>query len=431
MPKDLRESDSVHLNPGASGGMIRGISPFHGLNAPMSTGKLTDAKVRTAKPADKVYRLFDGGGMYLEVSTAGGRLWRFKYRVDGREKRLALGAYPDTTLNHAREKRDAARRQLANGIDPGAFKAAQKAARAERAANSFEAIAREWHAARLPIWAAGHAERIIRRLERDVFPVIGGRPIAELKPPEILDVLRKIEARNIAETAHRTLTNIGQVMRYAVATGRLESDVTRDLRGALKPVQAKNFAAITDPPKLGELLRGIEDYRGSPIVRAALRLAPHVFVRPGELRKARWADIDFDAREWRFELSKTRQPHIVPLSDQAISILKEVQGITGRSEYVFPGARSMRLPMSENAVLYALRGLGFDSNTMTGHGFRAAARTILDEVLGWRVDLIEHQLGHAVKDPNGRAYNRTAHLPERRKMMQAWSMYLNSLHASD
>lgn len=393
----------------------------------MALGKLTDAKIRTVKPAEKPMRLFDGGGLYLEVSSTGGRWWRLKYRYDGKERRLSMGVYPATSLNRAREKRDAARTMLADGIDPGAFRKAQKAARAERAANSFETVAREWHAAREPIWAAGHAERIIRRLERDVFPLIGGRPIAELKPPEILDVLRKIEARNIAETAHRTLTNIGQVMRYAVATGRLESDPTRDLRGALKPVQGRNFAAITDPPKLGELLRGIEDYRGSPIVRAALRLAPHVFVRPGELRNARWADIDFDAREWRFELSKTRQPHVVPLSDQAIGILREVEALTGRSEYLFPGARSMRVPMSENAVLYALRGLGFGSDTMTGHGFRAAARTILDEVLGWRVDLIEHQLGHAVRDPNGRAYNRTAHLPERKKMMQAWSDFLDVL----
>jgi integrase len=393
----------------------------------MSTGKLTDAKVRTAKPGEKPIKLTDGAGMYLEVAPSGGKWWRLKYRVDGVERRISLGTYPDTSLVHARQKRDAARTQLAHGIDPGAFRKAQKAARVERGANSFETIAREWHTARAVIWAPGHAERVLRRLERDVFPKIGGRPIAELKAPEILEVLRKIEARNIPETAHRTLTNVSQVMRYGVATGRIESDPTRDLRGALKPVQERHFAAITDPPKLGELLRGIENYRGSPIVRCALRLAPHVFVRPGELRNARWADVDWEAAEWRFTLSKTATQHVVPLSTQAVAILREVEAVSGGGTYVFPGARSMRLPMSENAVLYALRGLGFDGDTMTGHGFRAAARTILDEVLGWRVDLVEHQLGHAVKDANGRAYNRTSHLPERRKMMQAWSDFLDVL----
>lgn len=390
-------------------------------------GKLTDTRIRAAKPGEKPQRLFDGAGLYLEVSPAGGKLWRLKYRWDGREKRLALGTYPATSLNLAREKTAAARKQMANGIDPGAFKAAQKAARTERAANSLEVIAREWHAARASVWVPSHGDRILRRLERDIFPKLGGRPIAELEPPEILDALRKIEARGAIETAHRALTDLSQVARYAIATGRLRSDPARDLRGALRPVQEKHFAAITDPRRLGELLRAIDEYRGSPIVRAALRLAPHVFVRPGELRQARWTDVDLEAAEWRFELSKTRQPHVVPLSEQAATILREIQPLTGTGEFVFPGARSLRRPMSENAILVALRSLGFDSSTMTGHGFRAAARTILDEVLGWRVDLVEHQLGHAVRDPNGRAYNRTAHLPERRKMMQAWSDFLDVL----
>lgn len=393
----------------------------------MSTGTLSDTRIRAAKPADKPVRMFDGGGLYLEVSPAGGKLWRLKYRVEGREKRLALGQYPDVPLAMARQRRDEARAQLAQGIDPGAYRAAQKATASENAANTFEAVAREWHATQAATWSESHAERVIRRLEREVFTKIGSRPIANLTAPEILAVLRGIERRNIAETAHRTLTNVSQVLRYAVATGRLQSDPTRDLRGALKPVRETHFAAIVDPPRLGELLRAIEDYRGGPVVRGALRLAPHVFVRPGELRHARWADIDLEAGEWRFTLSKTRAEHIVPLSSQAVAILQEVHALTGRGEYVFTGGRSPKRPMSENAVLVALRSLGFDATTMTGHGFRAAARTILDEVLGERVDLIEHQLGHVVRDPLGRAYNRTSHLQERRRLMQRWSDFLDVL----
>lgn len=393
----------------------------------MSTGTLSDTRIRAAKPADKPIRLFDGGGLYLELSPAGGKLWRLKYRVEGREKRLALGQYPDVPLAMARQRRDEARTQLAQGIDPGAHRAAIKATASENAANSFEAIAREWFESRKPLWSDGHAERVIRRFEREVFVKIGSRPIANLTAPEVLGVLRGIERRNIAETAHRTLTNVSQVLRYAVATGRLQSDPTRDLRGALKPVRETHFAAIVDPPKLGELLRAIEDYRGGPVVRAALRLAPHVFVRPGELRNARWAEIDLEAAEWRFTLSKTRAEHVVPLSSQAVAILREVHTLTGRGEYVFTGGRSPKRPMSENAILVAVRSLGFDAQTMTGHGFRAAARTILDEVRGERVDLIEHQLGHVVRDPLGRAYNRTSHRPERRRLLQRWSDFLDTL----
>lgn len=397
----------------------------------MALGTLKDSQLRDVKPGPKPRRLFDGGGLYLEVSPAGGRWWRLKYRHEGKERRISLGVYPEVTLAHAREKRDAARRMLATGVDPSAFRKAQRAAREERAANSFELVAREWFAARALVWNSAHADRTIRRLERDVFPYLGGRPVAELKPPEILDVLRRIEKRGAVETAHRCLTNVSQVMRYAIATGRLESDPARDLRDALRPTQETHLAAITDPPALGELLRAIDGYRGSPVVQAALRLAPHVFVRPGELRQARWADVDLAGAEWRFELSKTRQAHVVPLSPQAVAILTDLHLLTGRGEYVFPGGRSPRRPMSENAVLVALRSMGFDSATMTGHGFRAAARTILDEVLGWRVDLIEHQLGHTVKDALGRAYNRTSHLPDRRRMMEAWSNFLDVLREGE
>ncbi len=391
--------------------------------------RFTDATVRNAKPREKPYKLAAGAGLYVEVSPAGGRHWRLKYRWQGKEKRLTFGPYPAVSVAEAQEMARVAKKQLAHGIDPAAFKAAKKAAQAERSANSLEVIAREWWTARAALWVPGHADRILRRFERDIFPTLGARAIADLDPPTILTALRKIEERGAIETAHRALTDIGQVCRYAIATGRLKSDPARDLRGALRPAQAKHHAAITEAPALGALLRAIEGYQGSPIVRAALQMAPHVFVRPGELRHARWADIDLDGGEWRFTLAKTRQPHLVPLSDQVVAILREIQALTGSSEFVFPGARSLRRPMSDNAVLVALRSLGYDKDTMTGHGFRAAARTILDEVLGWRVDLIEHQLGHSVKDALGRAYNRTSHLAERKRMMQAWSDYLGVIRA--
>jgi integrase len=391
--------------------------------------KFTDATVRNAKPKEKPYKLAAGAGLYVEVSPAGGRHWRLKYRWQGKEKRLTFGPYPAVSVAEAQELARAAKKQLAHGIDPAAFKAAKKAAQAERSANSLEIIAREWWMARAAVWVPGHADRILRRFERDVFPTLGARAIADLDAPTILTVLRKIEDRGAIETAHRALTDIGQVCRYAIATGRLNSDPARDLRGALRPTQEKHHAAITDAAALGTLLRAIEGYQGSPIVRGALRMAPHVFVRPGELRHARWVDLDLEGGEWRFTLAKTRQAHLVPLSEQVVAILRELQPLTGKTDFVFPGARSPRRPMSDNAVLVALRSLGFDKETMTGHGFRAAARTILDEVLGWRVDLIEHQLGHTVKDALGRAYNRTSHLPERRKMMQAWSTYLEGLQA--
>jgi integrase len=396
----------------------------------MSTGKLSDIAIRNAKPADKPVRLFDGAGLYLEVQPAGGKWWRLKYRVGGKEKRLSLGTYPDTTLAAARGKRDEARKLLASGIDPSENRKAEKASGADRAANSFEVVAREWFAKYQPTWSDGHASRIIARLERDVFPWIGRKPVAEITPPIVLAAVRRIEARGALETAHRALANIGQAMRYAIATGRADRDPTPDLRGALPPVQPQHFAAVTEPAKVGELLRAMHGYTGAFVTRAALRLAPLLFVRPGELRTMRWADVDLDAAEWRFTVSKTRTPHIVPLSTQAIDVLRELYALTGRGVFAFPGARSRARPMSENAVLFALRGLGIDSATMTGHGFRAMARTILDEVLGFRPELIEHQLAHAVKDANGRAYNRTAHLPERRKMMQAWAHYLDVLRES-
>lgn len=396
---------------------------------------LSDIAVRTAKPEAKPYKLADGLGMYLLIQPTGSKLWRMKYRFGGKEKLLAIGQYPQTSLKDARAARDEARKLLAAGVDPSEHRKAAKQAGLERAGNSFEVIAREWFAKYESTWVESHGNRIIRRFERDVFPWIGRKPIAEIKAPELLAVVRRIETRGALETAHRALQNCGQVFRYAVATGRAERDPSGDLRGALPPARGKNFAAVIDGTmdskererRLGELLRTLDGYHGTPTVSAALRLAPLVFVRPGELRTMRWEDIDLDAAEWRYHVTKTKSDHIVPLPRQALAILAELRPLTGASEYVFPSARTRTRPMSDNAVLAAMRRQSIPKEEMTGHGFRAIARTLLDEVLGFRVDLIEHQLAHAVKDANGRAYNRTAHLGERRKMMQAWADYLDKL----
>ncbi len=388
---------------------------------------LTDTKIRTVKPGEKTCRLYDERGLYLEVSPNGGKWWRLKYRFNGKEKRLSLGVYPDVSLKDARERRDDARKLVANGIDPSENRKAQKVANG--GGNCFEVVGREWFSKHSSHWSKPHADRIIRRLEHDIFPWIGGKPIGSITVPELLSVIRRIENRGALETAHRALGNCSQVFRYAVATGRAERDPTGDLRGALPPARGKNFAAVTDPKQVADMLRVMDGYEGSFIVRCALQLAPLVFVRPGELRKAEWKDIDLEAAEWRFMVTKTDTLHIVPLSRQAVEILQELKPLTGRGKYVFPGARSNGRPMSDNAILAAMRRMGIDKEEMSGHGFRAMARTILDEVLGVRPDFIEHQLAHAVRDPNGRAYNRTAHLTERKQMMQDWADYLGKLKA--
>jgi integrase len=390
---------------------------------------LTATAIEKAKVAERAVRLFDGGGLYLELSPTGGKWWRLKYRHGGKEKRLSLGVYPEVSLKAARTRRDDARKLLAEGIDPSENRKALKTARADRAANSLEVVAREWYAKYSQNWVDSHGGRILRRFERDIFPWIGGRPIAEITPPELLGVIRRIESRGAIETAHRALSNCGQVWRYAIATGRAERDLSADLRGALPPVKGEHFSAITEPKRAAELLRAIDGYQGTATVRYALRLAPLVFVRPGELRKAEWAHFDLDAAEWRYMVSKTETEHIVPLSAQAVTLLRELHRLTGAGRYLFPGARSTQRPMSDNAILAALRRMGIGKEEMSGHGFRAMARTILDEVLKVRPDFIEHQLAHAVRDPNGRAYNRTAHLPERHKMMQQWADYLDKLKA--
>jgi integrase len=387
---------------------------------------LTDTTLRNLKPSHKTRKVSDSKGLYIEITPSGGKWWRLKYRIGGKEKRLSLGVYPEVSLKDARERRDDARKLLAKGTDPSDHRKAEKKAAAERSANDFESVAREWFSKHSKNWAAGHSERIIRRLERDVFPHIGRRPIAEITPPEVLAVVRRVEGRTL-DTAHRALRSCGQVFRYGIATGRCERDLSRDLKGALPPIRGNHFAATTDPTRLSSILRAMNDYPGTLVVRCALRLAPLIFVRPGELRSAEWSQFDLEKAEWSYVSSKTKAPHIVPLSRQAIDILRELHRLTGNGKYVFPGARSGKRPMSNNAVLVAMRSMEIGRDEMTGHGFRAVARTILDEVLGFRADFIEHQLAHAVKDPHGRAYNRTTHLNERRKMMQAWADYLDRL----
>jgi len=398
---------------------------------PKRADPLTPSAVANAKPQAKPYKLPDGRGMLLLVNPDGSKLWRWRYRrpVTGMENMLALGAYPETSLRLAREKREEARALLAAGIDPGEHRKAEKAAGEERAANSFGVVAREWLGKQA--WVEHYRVKVEAWMANDVYPYIGGRPVAELSAPEFLRVGRRMEERGAIESAHRILQTCGQVMRYAIATGRAERNPVADLKGAIAAPPERHHAAIIDPAELGGLLRAIEGYSGDPTTRAALKLSALLFVRPGELRHAEWTEIDLDAAEWNILAGKMkmRQPHLVPLCEQAVAILRELQPLTGRGQYVFPGGRSPRRPMSNNAINAALRRMGYGTDSMTAHGFRATARTILDEVLGYRVDYIEHQLAHAVKDPNGRAYNRTAHLPERRKMMQGWADYLDALRA--
>ena len=392
---------------------------------------LTDSAVRAARPRVKAFRLFDAGGLYLEVNPTGGKWWRWKYRIGGKEKRLSLGVYPGVSLKSARDKRDAVRRQLSAGIDPGQARKAAKLAQA--GAESFEAVAREWHTKFSRRWVEHHRNRILRRLEKDVFPWLGKRPIAEIKAPELLSVLRRIESRGAVETAHRSMQNCSQVFRYAVATGRAERDLTGDLRGALAPVKEKHHASIVEPTRIGELLRAIDGYGGFFVTKCALQLAPLVFVRPGELRRAGWREISLEKAEWRIpaERMKMRKQHIVPLSRQAVELLRELAPLTndgspGAPAYVFPSARSRARPMSENAVLAALRRMGYTKDEMTGHGFRSMASTLLHEQ-GWNHQVIERQLAHAERNAVSAAYNFAEHLPERRKMMQAWADCLDAL----
>lgn len=389
---------------------------------------LSKLLIDKTKPQAKSVRLSDGRGMYLEISPAGGKWWRFKYRFAGKERRISLGVYPDVPLAAAREKREEARRQVAAGIDPGEQRKAAKVALVESTENTFEAITREWFGMFSTKWVKGHADKIIRRLELNVFPWLGSRPIKAITAPELLAVLRRVESRGANETAHRALQVCGRVFRYAIATGRAERDPSRDLSGALAPIQEKHFASITEPLAVGQLLRAIDAYKGAFVTRCALRLAPLVFVRPGELRAAQWVEFDFDKSEWRIPATrmKARVQHIVPLSTQAIAILRDLQPLTGRFPFAFPSVRSRYRAMSENAITGALRRMGYTGQDMTGHGFRSMASTLLNEQ-GWNRDAIERQLAHGERDAVRAAYNYAEHLPERRRMMQAWADYLEQL----
>jgi integrase len=392
-----------------------------------ATNKLSATAVRNAKPREKTYRLADGGGMYLEVTPTGGTYWRLKYRIDGKEKRLALGVYPETTLAQAREAREEARRQLAQGIDPSAAKRAEQRQRKVAAANTLQAIAEEWleevHKNKV---VPDHYRHDRRRLELHLLPALGRQPLAEITAADLLDCLRKIEKQGKLETAKRVRTLASLVYRYAIATERADRDPAADLKGALRAPQIRHHAAITEPEEIAKLMRALYAYSGELVTLSALKLSALVFVRPGELRQAEWAAVDLEAATWSFTASKNGPPLIVPLPTQAVEILADLHALTGRGRYVFPGARSAARPMSENAITAALAGMGYKGR-MTAHGFRAMARTVLEERLGYPPAIIEQQLAHVVKDANGRAYNRTAHLDQRRVMLQAWADYLDAL----
>lgn len=389
---------------------------------------LSDTAIRRVKVRDKARKLFDGHGLYLLVTPTGGKCWRLKYRYGGKEKLLALGAHPEVSLKEARARCHEARRKLAAGIDPGAERKAAKAARVARETGGFEAVGREWFEKFSRAWVAEHAATVIRRLEHDVFPWLGARPIGEITAPELLAVLRRIEARGAIEVAHRVKQIVGQVFRYAVATGRAQRDPTGDLRGALPPTVEKHHAALTKPADVAGLMRAIDGYQGSFVVRCALRLLALTFIRPGELRKAEWTEFDLDEGIWRIpaERMKMRAEHLVPLSRQAVEALRELQPLTGSGRYLFPGARSAGRPMSENTICAALRYLGYERGQMTAHGFRTLASTLLNE-MGWSADAIERQLAHAERDEVRGAYNRAEYLAERRRMMGAWADYLDGL----
>ena len=391
---------------------------------------LSATAINNAKPKDKPYKLADEKGLYLFIQATGSKLWRFDYRFLGKRKTLALGSYPDVSLSHARDKRDKARSLLASEppIDPSENRKAEKSSKLLNSENSFEVIAREWWQTHMKNKAASHKDKVIRRFELYLFPWIGSKPIADITAPQMLQVVKRIETLNKLETAHRALQTAGQVFRYAVQTGRAIRDVTVDLKGALPPTSIKHMAAFTEPKQIAELLRAIDSFGGTLTVQCALKLSPLVFVRPSELRQAKWRDIDLDAGEWRYLVSKTKTNHLVPLSTQAINILRTIHPLSGHGEYVFQGGHSPLRPMSEAAVNAALERMGYDTQSeITGHGFRAMARTILHERLNIDPHIIEHQLAHKVPDALGAAYNRTKFIEQRKLMMQQWADYLDEL----
>jgi integrase len=392
---------------------------------------LTDTKIRSTKPTDKSYKLSDGNGLYLLVTTTGSKLWRFDYKFEGKRKTLSIGKYPDTTLAMARKKLDDARQMLANypPIDPSAEFQLSKLVKVNTRDDSFESVTRDWFEQHMQNKAESHKNKVIRRFEIYLFPWIGSVDINDITPPQLLKVIRKVTDLNYIETAQRLLDTTGQVFRYGVQNGRAERDITADLKGALPASKVKHMPAFTDPKDLAAYLLAIEGFSGSFTVLCALKLMPMFFCRPGELRHAKWSEIDFEKKAWVFDASKNGpKDHIVPLSNQAITILKDLQKLSGNGQWVFRGGRDPRRPMSEAAVNAALRRMGFDTQKeVTGHGFRATARTILHEVLNVESDVIEHQLAHKVSDSLGTAYNRTRFLPQRKMMMQIWSDYLDEI----
>jgi len=392
---------------------------------------LSDIQIKSAKAKEKEYKLMDGFGLFLLVTPTNGKLWRFDYRLNNKRKTIAFGAYPAVSLADARQRREDAKKLLANGVDPGEMKKVLKATDKEIAANTFEAIARQWHLkfSSAGKWSPLHAADILHRLEKDIFSPLGSRPISEIKPKELLIVLERVASRGALDSAHRLRHHCGMIFRYAIVCGHAERDIAADLRGALPPVKGGHHAAATTPSTLAPLLRAIDDFTGSFVVKSALQLLPMLFCRPGELRAATWEEINFEESIWEIpaERMKMKQPHIVPLARQAIDILKDLHPLTGYGKYLFPCNRSPLRCMSDNALNGALRRLGFTKDEATAHGFRASARTILDEVLKVRPEFIEHQLSHSVRDALGTAYNRTSHLDERKKMMQLWADYLDGL----
>ncbi len=398
---------------------------------------LSDVEIKKAKPQEKPHKLFDGGGLYLLVTPTGGKLWNLKYNFSGKEKKLSFGAYPAVSLADARQRRDDAKKLLANGQDPGAIKKAlQDAAIVEAAVeiNTFEKVALEWYAKNKKVWVESHSVSIKGRLNTYILPAFGNKPITEITPVDIRSMLLDIEARGLRETGKRVKVIVGQICRYAIALGYAQYDPSGSLKLSelyAKVTDERHHAALVKPKEVAELLRAIDSFQGSFVVKTGLSLAPMLFVRPGELRQMEWSEVDLDEGLWSLPAGKmkTRNEHLVPLSQQAMELLQAIKPLTGSGRYVFPNLRSPLRPMSEVALLAALRRIGYSKEEMTVHGFRAIARTILDEVLGFRVDIIEHQLAHAVRDANGRAYNRTSFLDDRRKMMQQWSDYLDGLKA--
>ncbi len=388
---------------------------------------LRDVQIKQAKPREKPYKMYDRRGLFLLVHPNGGKYWRFRYRFAGRQKVAAFGVYPAVSLSAAREARDRAREMLAEGRDPVDAKREAKA-KARGEAETFEDVAREWLGKFSVNWVKEHAEVVRARLEKDIFPWLGARPIAEIDAPTLLAVLRRIEARGALHVAHRMRQVCGQIFRYAVAVGYAQRDPSADLRGALTPVAERHFAALTRPGEVGGLMRAIRGYQGSFVVRAALRLLAYTFVRSGELRKAEWREFDLDSGVWTIPAHrmKMRREHLVPLAPQAVEVLRELQPLTGSGRYVFPSARSAARPMSENAICAALRRMGYEQGAMTAHGFRTLASTRLNE-LGWNADVVERQLAHVESNEVRGAYNRAEYLPQRTRMMAAWANYLDGL----